>query len=160
MNSASFLNASTGQAGRRHRISTFCWHCPAFFFEKTRNLFWKSGTNPKKLWNREVRELFLQQGLLKTKKIWNRVVGRFFKIFSSPCHKIAVLTASYSEGTIVRLLKKFPRQVVKTPFPLPRTVREDFLTARAEERNLYPAGCKNAFPTASYSEGTNSSKII
>ena len=65
-------------------------------------------------------------------------MGRFFKKFSAQCHKIAVLTASYSEGTISYYLKKFLRQVVKTPFPLPRLVREDFLSVRAEERKNYP----------------------
>ena len=90
-------------------------------------------------------------------------MGKFFKNFSAQCHKIAVLTASYSEGTISYYLKKFPRRVaktpfplprivkglfragkkfprpvVKTPFPLPRIVRDDFLTVQAEERKNYP----------------------
>ena len=65
-------------------------------------------------------------------------MGEIFQKFSAQCHKIAVFTASYSEGTISYYLKKYPWRVVKTPFPLPRTVREDFLTVRAEERKLYP----------------------
>ena len=82
--------------------------------------------------------LFFAARVAKNEKNMEQASGKIFQKISSPCHKIAVLTASYSEGTIVRLLKKFPRQVVKTPFPLPRTVREDFLAVRAEERKIYP----------------------
>ena len=66
---------------------------------------------------------FLQQGLLKTKKLWNRVVRKYFK--------------------------NFLLNVIKSPFSLPRIVKGLFHTIW----KISPAGCKNAFPTASYSEG-------
>ena len=87
-------------------------------------------------------------------------MGRFFKKFSAQCHKIAVLTASYSEGTISYYLEKFPRRVAKTPFPLPRIVRKISSLYEQKSEKTIRKGCKNAFPTASYSEGINSSKTI
>lgn len=69
-------------------------------------------------------------------------MGRFFKKFSAQCHKIAVLTASYSEGTICSFAKRFPRQVAKTPFPLPRIVKGLFRAGRKFPRLV----AKTPFP--------------
>ena len=69
-------------------------------------------------------------------------MGRFFKKFSAQCHKIAVLTASYSEGTISYYLKKFPRRVAKTPFPLPRIMKGLFRAGKKFPRPVV----KTPFP--------------